>query len=120
MHKYLPENFRTTTFDEDSGNVPDYDTIVNKYGLTKYLDEKSGDDIEQSTTVIDEKTETAVQRLSGGEFLRLKVAMGFYENKRVIVINSERYGFAPVTNQDNVEIRKMPYSSHSVQVLVSK
>jgi hypothetical protein len=119
MHKYLPEKFNVKVFDEDTGNVPNFDELVKKFGLKIYLDEQSGDDIEESTAVVDEKSETTAKRFSGGEYLATKIATGIYEGKRMIINEHERYGLAPVM-KDGKEIRKQPYGSYGIEIITGK
>lgn len=119
MHKYLPEKFNVKMFDEDTGNIPNFDDLVKKFGLKIYIDEQSGNDIENVTTVIDEKSEIAIKGFRGGEFLKIRIANGIYEGKRIIVKEHERYGLAPVL-QNGKEIRKQPYGSYGIEIIEGK
>lgn len=121
LHKYLPEKFRRTIYDEDTGDIPDYDKIVKEYNLKELIKEQVGNDIENIITVLDEKQEKFVKGFKGSDFFKIKIATGIYNNKRMMVLNYESAGQAPVYEQNSNKItHHQPYFSHTVEVIVGK
>lgn len=120
MHKYLPENFRVRLFDEDTGNIPNFDKLVKDLGLKIYIEEQSGGEPKEVNTIVDEKSETMAKGISGeGGFLKIRIATGIHEGKRVILKEHERYGLAPVYQNGKV-ISHRPYASYGVESIVGK
>lgn len=121
MSKYLPEKFDRKIFTDDLEVLPDdlYERLIKKYDMKEYLDEESGGQPESSLAIIDEKSETPVKRITGGEYLRSRLATGLFNGKRMIISASERTGLAPVYSGD-VIIRKMPYSGGSVEIILGR
>jgi len=121
MTQYLPEKFYSSLYDEDlMGPLPEdlYDRLVKKYELKEYLDEESGGAPEKDLAVIDEQSETTTERISGGEYLRIRIATGLYNGKRMIITSSERTGLADVKDKDGNVVRKMPYAGEAVQLIL--
>jgi len=121
MHKYLPERFYKKLYDEDlHGDLPPdlFERLANKYDLPIYLDETSGKLPESALALINEKTETVSPGQASGEYLRIKVATGVVNGKRMIISGSERTGLADIKDKEGKVIGHHPYKSHAVELIL--
>jgi len=121
MHQYLPDKFYRRVYDGDFSPVPEnlFEDLRKKYGnIPVYLEQQSGDEVEDKSMIVDEKSEKVVPVRAGGEYFSYKIATGLVKNRRVIIVQSERAGLAPVTDKDGKEKHKVPYDSCHVDVIV--
>jgi len=95
LSKHLPNTFRATFFDEDvNPNQPNFEQFVDAYQLRKIFDEESGDSPKPATIVVDEQKEDVATGTQGGEWMKFRAAIGFFENTKIVLIEGRRSGIS--------------------------